>query len=235
VRAAGKPGAAREASHCPPDANRRPCAIAVSYEAKAFGIKTGTGVGEARRLCPGVIAVEAKHALYSSYHERILKAVDTCVPITRVLSIDEMAAQLTGTQRNVLQARELGQKVKRALRDQVGECLTCSIGIAPNLFLGKVASDLQKPDGLVVIARADLPGALLGLDLQDICGIGARMEERLRRVGITTVAELWNASSFRLRRAWGGVNGAVLRDAARRRFSAAPALARKDHGAPACP
>jgi DNA polymerase-4 len=140
-------------------------AIAASYAAKAFGIKTGTLVRDARRLCPGVIPVEANHRLYTDYHERILAAVDTCLPVEKVMSIDEMACRLMGTERHVLVARELALKVKRALREQVGECLTCSIGIAPNVFLGKVGSDLQKPDGLVVITMDDLPDILLGLEL----------------------------------------------------------------------
>lgn len=185
-------------------------AIAASYAAKAFGIKTGTVVREARRLCPGVIPVQANHRLYTDYHERILKAVDTCLPVEKVMSIDEMACRLVGTERQVEVARELELKVKRALREQVGECLTCSIGIAPNVFLGKVGSDLQKPDGLVVITNDDLPGILLGLELQEIYGIGARMEERLHRAGIFTVAELWQASPFRLRRVWGGINGLLF-------------------------
>jgi nucleotidyltransferase/DNA polymerase involved in DNA repair len=84
-------------------------------------------------------------------------------------------------------ARELALKVKRALRDQVGECLTCSIGIAPNVFLGKVGSDLQKPDGLVVITADNLPDVLLGLELQEVYGIGERMEQRLHRAGIDLV------------------------------------------------
>jgi DNA polymerase IV len=185
-------------------------AIAASYAAKAFGIKTGTLVREARRLCPDVIPVQANHRLYSEYHERILKAVDTCLPVEKVCSIDEMACRLMGTERQVPVALELAQKVKRALREQVGECLTCSIGIAPNVFLGKVGSDLQKPDGLVVITEADLPGILLGLDLQEIYGIGKRMEERLHRAGILTVAQLWNATPFQLRRVWGGINGLLF-------------------------
>jgi DNA polymerase IV len=115
-----------------------------------------------------------------------------------------------GTERQVPAARELALKVKRALREQVGECLTCSIGIAPNVFLGKVGSDLHKPDGLVVITKDDLPGILLGLELQEIYGIGKRMEERLHRSGITTVAELWNATPFQLRRVWGGINGLLF-------------------------
>jgi nucleotidyltransferase/DNA polymerase involved in DNA repair len=86
-------------------------------------------------------------------------------------------------------ARELALNGKRALREQVGDCLTRSIGLAPNVFLGKVGSDIQKPDGLVVITKNNLPDILLGLELQDIYGIGERMEERLHRAGIFTVAE----------------------------------------------
>jgi DNA polymerase-4 len=185
-------------------------AIAASYVAKAFGIKTGTLVREARRLCRHVIAVQANHQLYTEYHERILKAVDTCMPVEKVCSIDEMACRLMGTERQVPVARELALKVKRALRDQVGECLTCSIGIAPNVFLGKVGSDLQKPDGLVVITKDDLPDILLRLELQEIYGIGARMEQRLHRAGILTVEQLWNATPFQLRRVWGCVNGLLF-------------------------
>ena len=90
-------------------------AIAASYAAKAFGIKTGTVVREARRLCPAVIPVQANHRLYTEYHERILKAVDTCLPVEKVMSIDEMACRLMGTERQVPVARELALKVKRAV------------------------------------------------------------------------------------------------------------------------
>jgi DNA polymerase-4 len=106
--------------------------------------------------------------------------------------------------------KELAVKVKQALCEQVGECLTCSIGIAPNVFLGKVGSDLQKPDGLVVITKDDLPGILLGLELQGIYGIGPRMEQRLHHAGILNVEQLWKATPFQLRRVWGGINGVLF-------------------------
>jgi DNA polymerase-4 len=157
-----------------------------------------------------VIPVQARHRLYTEYHERMLAAVDTCVPVEKVMSIDEVACRLMGDQRQVSVARALAMKLKRALREQVGECLTCSIGIAPNVFLGKVGSDLQKPDGLVVITKDNLPEVLLRLELQEIYGIGKRMEERLKRAGIHTVAELWQASPFQLRRVWGGINGLLF-------------------------
>jgi DNA polymerase IV len=115
-----------------------------------------------------------------------------------------------GTERQVPAARALALKIKRALREQVGECLTCSIGLAPKAFLGKVGSDLQKPDGLVVITHDNLPDILLGLELQDVYGIGARMEERLNRTGISTVAQLWEATPRRLRLVWGGINGLLF-------------------------
>jgi DNA polymerase IV len=121
-----------------------------------------------------------------------------------------MVCRLMGTERQVPAARELALKVKRALRDQVGESLTCSIGIAPNVFLGKVGSDLQKPDGLTVITADKLPDILLELELQEIYGIGARMEQRLNRAGIFTVAQLWNATPFQLRRVWDGINGVLF-------------------------
>jgi DNA polymerase-4 len=165
-------------------------AIAASYTAKGFGIKTGTLVREARQLCPDVITVQANHRLYTDYHDRILKAVDTCIPVEKVCSIDEMACRLMGTERQVPVARALALKIKQALREQLGECLTCSIGIAPNVFLGKVGSDLQKPDGLTVITKDNLPDVLLGPELRDIYGIGERMEPRLHRAGILTVAQL---------------------------------------------
>jgi nucleotidyltransferase/DNA polymerase involved in DNA repair len=210
-------------------------AIAASYAAKAFGIKTGTLMREARQLCPAVIPVQAHHRLYTEYHERILKAVDTCLPVEKVCSIDEMACKLMGTERQGPVARELALKVKRALREQVGECLTCSIGIAPNVFLGKVGSDLQKPDGLVVITHDKLPDILLRLDLQEIYGIGPRMEQRLQRAGIMTVTQLWNATPFQLRRVWGGINGLLFHQMlARRRHPAALLPVFEKHRASAC-
>ena len=109
-------------------------AIAASYAAKAFGIKTGTLVREARRLCPAVIPVQARHKLYTDYHNRILEAVDTCLPVEKVCSIDEMACRLMGTERQPATAREIALKVKHALCKR-GECLTGSIGVAPNVFL----------------------------------------------------------------------------------------------------
>jgi DNA polymerase-4 len=90
-------------------------AIAASYAAKAFGIKTGTLTRDARRLCPAVIPVQANHRLYTEYHQRILRAVDTCIPVEKVCSIDEMACRLMGTERQVPVARETGPEGETGL------------------------------------------------------------------------------------------------------------------------
>ena len=87
--------------------------IAARYAAKGFGIKTGTLVRDARQLCPDVVPVQAKHRLYTEYHERILKAVDTCLPVEKVCSIDEMACKLMGTER---QCRSPGNYTSRGAR-----------------------------------------------------------------------------------------------------------------------
>ena len=183
------------------------CAIAASHEAKKFGIKTGTNIGEARRRCPELITVMAGHDVYVEFHHKIIAEVERHFPVHVICSIDEMACKLDAPRRRLEVARDLARRIKQGLRERVGECITCSIGLAPNRFLAKVASDMQKPDGLVVLLQKDLPGRLLELELSDLCGIGRRMEPRLHACGIRTMADLWGADRETLHRAWGGVCG----------------------------
>jgi DNA polymerase IV len=186
------------------------CAIAASYPAKAFGIKTGTLVNEARRLCPAVQLVPANHKLYVKYHHRILAAIDKHIPVEEVMSIDEVACRLDKVQSVPTVAHKLAQTIKREIQSRVGECLTCSIGISANKLLAKLASNMQKPDGLVILPIENLPGAILHLHIRAIPGIGPNMEERLRENGITDIATLWATGAARLRLIWGGVAGAKM-------------------------
>ena len=183
------------------------CAIAASYEAKAFGIKTGTSIWEARKRCPHIKVVEARPKLYVEYHHRICEAIESCIPIEAVLSIDEVACKLDKLQQNPAIARDLALSIKASIRERVGVALTCSIGIAANKLLAKLASDMQKPDGLTILRPEALPRAILHLKLQDICGIGPNMEVRLREAGIRDVAGLWAADAQYLKRIWNGVMG----------------------------
>jgi DNA polymerase-4 len=188
------------------------CAIAASYPAKAFGIKTGTLVHEARRLCPEVLLVPAHHKLYVEYHHRILTAIDRHIPVEEVMSIDEVACRLDSKQQNPAIAQKLAQNIKRQIQSEVGECLTSSIGISANKLLAKMASNMQKPDGLTILLMEKLPGAILHLEIRAIPGIGPSMAERLRRAGVTDMATLWNTDAARLRMIWGGVAGAKMHE-----------------------
>src|ERR1035438_7216933 len=88
------------------------CCIAASYEAKAFGVRTGTIVADAKRMCPEIVLVEGRHEIYTEYHHRVVEAVESCVPVTAVCSIDEMACRLIGRERPLLNAINLGLRVK---------------------------------------------------------------------------------------------------------------------------
>jgi DNA polymerase-4 len=184
--------------------------IAASVEAKTFGVKTGTKVAEARRLCPGIEFVVARHEIYIDYHHRAVDVVDSVVPVRAVLSIDEMDCELTGRWGERERALAVARDVKAAIRSHVGEYLRTSIGIGPNTFIAKTASDLQKPDGLVVIEKHELPQRLFDLSVRDLSGIGKQMEKRLNAHGIRTVRDLAAKTRDELRAIWGGVGGDVM-------------------------
>ena len=184
--------------------------IAASYEAKAFGVKTGTLVADAKRMCPQLVLVEARHEIYVDYHHRVVEAVESCLPVTAVLSIDEMACRLMGRERPLLAAMELGRKVKAAIRRKAGPTLSSSVGLATNRYLAKVASDMEKPDGLVALPLDLLPDALRLLALRDLPGIGARTEKRLSEKGIQTVNQLLALECQQAGELWGSVWGERL-------------------------
>lgn len=183
------------------------CCIAASYEARKFGVKTGTRVAAAKRMCPGIELIEARPATYVEYHHKLVAAVESCIHVGQVYSIDEMSCELLGRERQRERALAIAQRIKRTIAGTVGAGLRCSIGIAPNTFLAKTASDMQKPDGCVVIEDGDLPQCLFGLELRDLCGIGPAMEKRLRERKIDTIEKLCRASKPELRKVWGGIEG----------------------------
>jgi DNA polymerase-4 len=183
------------------------CAIAASHQAKACGIGTGTKIREAKRLCPGLIIRPARPDLYVEFHDRIKAEIDRHIPIAQVCSIDEVACRLSGAERRRDNAIALGRRIKRGIIANVGECLGSSVGIAPNRFLAKVASEMEKPDGLVVLDPHALPGRLLELKLRALPGIGPNMERRLNGAGIAGIADLWALDPRRARRIWGSVEG----------------------------
>ncbi|MGI9428115.1 MAG: Y-family DNA polymerase [Bythopirellula sp.] len=177
-----------------PTMTDRTCCIAVSYEARPYGIKTGTNVGLARKRCPRLQLVAGRHENYVRIHHQIIEAVETVIPVTKVCSIDEMVCQLSPQHREVGRAVELAREVKEAIYEQVGRSLRCSVGLATNRFLAKVASNMQKPNGLTVITREELPRRLYSLELSDFPGIARNMRRRLESKGIRTTRQLCGLS-----------------------------------------
>lgn len=186
------------------------CAIAASYEAKAYGVKTGTPVYEAKKMCPGLRCVLARHDVYVDYHHRIIEEVIRHTPINKVWSIDELSSRLPPGRRNAEKATEVAKRIKEGLWKNVGEVINCSIGVAPNSLLGKLASDMKKPDGLTLLDENNLKEKLFSLKLTDVPGIGHNMEKRLKRAGVDTMEKLWNISPKHARKIWGSVQGERL-------------------------
>lgn len=183
------------------------CIIAASYPAKAFGIKTGTGVAEAKRLCPKINLVEARPRVYIGYHHRLVEVIESCIHVSVVRSIDEVECELTKTFAPREKALRVANDIKAKVRRDIGPSLSSSIGIAPNWFLAKLATDMQKPDGLTVLDDGDFPQRLLNLEIDDFLGIGDSMGARLRAAGVDTVAKLYAAPKAQLRAIWGNVEG----------------------------
>lgn len=183
------------------------CAIAASYEAKAYGIKTGTKIYDAKKLCPDLICVLARHDVYVAYHHRIFAEVENHIPVTKVCSVDEGACMLWKGERTAEKATEIALQIKDGLRQVIGQYVRCSIGVAPNMFLAKTATDMQKPDGLIILPPDDYKERLFKMSLRDLCGIGHNLERRLHRANIRTVEQFWNISPKHARKIWGSVAG----------------------------
>ena len=190
-----------------PVMTNRTCCIAASYEAREFGIRTGTNVGDARKACPHLRLVLANHENYIRIHHQIIAAVETVLPVEKVCSIDEMVCRISPHQRSLDDAVVLANRVKQAIYEQVGTHLRCSIGLAPNRFLAKVASNMQKPNGLTYITRNELPYKLYRLSLRDLPGIGRGMLARLQNRGVLTVRQLCSLSRANLTDVWQSVLG----------------------------
>ena len=183
------------------------CAIAASYEAKALGIKTGCGVREARRICPQVVVAQARPERYVEVHKTIVESLNRHFVTVTPLSVDEMACWAGSLDRGGEKEIRLAERVKKDIHSALGDCMKSSIGIAPNIFLAKVASDMQKPNGLTVFEEGTYQERLFQLELIDLPGIAGNMKARLERNRIRTVRELWDATPEHLHAAWGSKLG----------------------------
>ena len=175
------------------------------YMAKRAGITRGMRVSEARDACPDIAIRVARPDVYVEIHNKIIAEVNNHVPVKKVWSIDEMECELIGRERE--RVHELGLAIQDGLRRNIGAYVTPSIGLAPNQFLAKVAAELEKPNGFVMLRAEDLPGPLFNLKLSDLPGISNGMEKRLSAAGILSVEDFWKISAKHARAIWGNIEG----------------------------
>lgn len=187
--------------------------IAASVEAKARGLGMGTNVREARRQCPDIVLVKARPDVYVRLHHKIAESIERWAPIHKAYSIDEWAIRLGRGQREPEAARALAREIKNQIYSDFSRTLACSAGIAPTRLLAKIASDLEKPDGLTVLRVQDLPGKLDDCELDDLCGIGRGMSHKLSRNNIHSVRDLWELDRRRAIQIWGSITGGHWWDA----------------------
>ncbi len=162
----------------------------------------------ARRRCPDAIFLPGDHAKYSAVSRQIFSVLARFSPVIEQLSIDEGFLDLTGMERLMDSPRAYGEAIKRAVCEETG--LTASVGVAPNKFLAKLASDMEKPDGLVVIRPEDAERVLAPLPVSRIFGVGKKTEARLSALGFKTIGQLAAADRGRLARALGDRMAAQL-------------------------
>lgn len=169
----------------------RNCIIAASREAKVYGVKTGTSVQEALWMCPKIVLVPADMDKYLAVTMRLISIVNEYSPTVEVFSIDEVFMDVTESEKcfggGVL---EIVMEIKERIKKEIGDWLTCSVGISYNRILAKLASEQIKPDGIYVINRENLDAVFEKARLSDVCGLGPRIEKRLFGIGVTSFQQL---------------------------------------------
>ncbi|NLF31168.1 MAG: DNA polymerase IV [Planctomycetes bacterium] len=159
-----------------------------SYEARRFGCHSAMPMARAVRLCPQAIVLPVRMRRYAAVSEQVFAIFDRFSPAVEPLSIDEAFLDVTGCRRLLGEAEHIAGEIRRAIRDELH--LTASVGVAPNKFLAKVASDLNKPDGLTVITPGTIRATLDPLPIRKLWGVGPAAAERLAVLGVATIGDL---------------------------------------------
>lgn len=179
-----------------------------SYEARKFGVKTGMNVWEAKKACPLLILVIAKNARYTYTCRGLEEIYNRFTPEVEIYSVDEAFLDVSTTHHLFGGPEEIGISIKKAVKNAFG--INCTVGIAPNVLLAKLASDIGKPDGLKWIKQENVASELRNLPVSELWGIGAKSVERLAVLGIRTCGELGDAPASLLRSKF-GIYGEVLK------------------------
>jgi DNA polymerase-4 len=182
---------------------------AASYEARVYGVHSAMATAEARRLCPDGVYLRGDLPRYRRASRLLFEIFARFTPRVEGLSLDEAFLDLTGTRRLLGPPAEVGARLRRTVRDELG--LGVSVGIAPNKMVAKIASEVAKPDGLLEIRPEDVMAFLDSLPVGRVWGVGPVAEQRLRRAGFATIGALARADPDRLRRLLGAFGLDVAR------------------------
>jgi DNA polymerase IV len=192
------------------DPTKRGVVSTASYEARKYGIHSALPLRTAYNLCPEAVFLPVDYEEYSRVSETIKNILREISPIMEDVGIDEAFLDITDDPRP---SEEITQEIKERIRIETG--LTCSIGIAQNKLLAKIASDMQKPDGLTIIKEQDIEGRIWPLPVRKLWGVGPKTEASLKEVGITTIGELASMTVDRLIEMYGESYGHYLHEASR--------------------
>ena len=183
------------------DPNARGVVSTASYEAREYGCRSAMPMATALRLCPRAVVLPVRGRRYRQVSERVFELLGRYTPLVEPLSIDEAFLDVTGCERLFGGAEAIARSIKRDVRDEIG--LPASVGVAPNKFLAKLASDLRKPDGLVVITEENMRATLEPLPVSRLWGVGPAAEKRLERLNVQTIGQLRAVPLERLTDAFG--------------------------------
>lgn len=172
-----------------------------SYEARKYGVKTGMNIYEAKKLCPHLIMVVGDNEKYTYTCQELSVIYNRYTPDIEIYSIDEAFLDVTTTHHLFGGPEAIGSSIKKEVKDQFG--INCTVGIAPNILMAKLASDIAKPDGLKWVKPEDIEPLLRDLPVRELWGIGAATTERLEQLGIKTCGELGKVPVSLLRNKFG--------------------------------
>src|SRR5439155_12990430 len=194
------------------DPRGRGVVATANYEARTFGIHSAMSCAEAARRCPHAVFVRPRHSLYRDYSRSVWETVKGLVPTVERTGLDEGYLDVGEVAADFLQARVLAEAVQTSVR--AATSLTCSLGLATSKVVAKIASDLRKPGGLVVVPTGTEATFLAAFDVRRLPGVGPKAEARLRAAGVETIGALAALRDEELKRLLPGTVGRVLRDRA---------------------
>jgi DNA polymerase-4 len=182
--------------------------LSANYAARKFGIRAAMPVGRAKRMAPSAIFVTPDHHRYAEISAKVMQIFESFTPFVEPLSLDEAFMDVTGAQRLLGTPREIGQAIRKRVHDECG--ITCSVGIASNKFVAKLASGHCKPNGLLEIPDDRVISFLHPLPVSDLWGVGPKTAESLQRLGLHQIKDIANTPLDTLKRALGDATGEHL-------------------------